>query len=81
MKSDCLTVEEQSDLRTIEGLIDIEQSGTVIRKRVDQTGHIPLVTGVKAVAYTFDGMTITAHVTMWNDSVKVRGFAVGFYPK
>jgi hypothetical protein len=40
-----------------------------------------LVTGVKAVAFTFDGITITANVTMLNDSIKVRGFAVGFYPK
>ena len=31
--------------------------------------------------FTFDGMTLTAHVTMLDDSVKVRGFAVGFYPK
>ncbi len=74
-------MEEQSGLRTVGDSIDIEQSGTVIRKRVDETGHIPLVTGVKAVAYTFDGMTITAHVTMLDDSVKVRGFAVGLYPK
>src|SRR4051812_5691421 len=28
------------------GLIDIEQNSTVIRKRVDTTGHIPLFTGV-----------------------------------
>lgn len=68
-------------LKNNRGLIDIEQSGTVIRKRVDTTGHIPLVTGVKEATYTFDGMTITAYVTMTNDSVKVRGFAVGFYPK
>jgi len=63
------------------GLIDIEQSRTVIRKRVDATGHVPLLTGVKEVFFTFDGITITAHVTMLNDSVKIRGFAVGFYPK
>lgn len=68
-------------LKNSRGLIDIEQSGTVIRKRVAETGHIPLVTGVKAVTFTFDGMTMTAHVTMLNDSVKVRGFAVGLYPK
>lgn len=68
-------------LKNNRGLIDIEQSGTVIRKRVDTTGHIPLVTGVKAVTFTFDGITITANVTMLNDSIKVRGFAVGFYPK
>ncbi len=68
-------------LRNSRGLIDIELSGTVIRKRADENGHVPLVTGVKAVAYTFDGMTITAHVTMLADSVKVRGFAVGLYPK
>lgn len=68
-------------LKNNRGVIDIEQSGTVIRKRVDTTGHIPLVTGVKEATYTFDGMTITAYVKMLNDSVKVRGFAVGFYPK
>ncbi|MBO0600334.1 ComGF family competence protein [Sporosarcina sp. E16_3] len=68
-------------LRNGRGLIDIELSGTVIRKRTDENGHIPLVTGVKAVAHTFDGMTITAHVTMLDNSVKVRGFAVGLYPK
>ncbi len=68
-------------LKNNRGQIDIEQSGTVIRKRVDTTGHIPLVTGVKEATYRFDGMTITAYVTMLNDSVKVRGFAVGIYPK
>jgi len=68
-------------LKNDRGLIDVEQSGTVIRKRVDTTGHIPLVTGVKEATYTFDGMTITVHVTMLDDAVKIRGFAVGFYPK
>ena len=68
-------------LKNNRGMIDIEQNGTVIRKRVDTTGHVPLVTGVKAVAFTFDGITITAYVTMLDDSVKVRGFAVGSYPK
>jgi len=68
-------------LKNDRGLIDVEQSGTVIRKRVDTTGHIPLVTGVKEATYTFDGMTITVHVTTLDDSVKIRGFAVGFYPK
>jgi competence protein ComGF len=68
-------------LKNSRGLIDIEKSGTIIRKRVDETGHIPLVTQVKAVTYTFDGMTITAHVTMLNDTVKTRGFAVGIHPK
>ena len=68
-------------LKNNRGLIDIEQNGTVIRKRVDTTGHVPMVTGVKAVAFTFDGITITAYVTMLDDSVKVRGFAVGVYLK
>jgi competence protein ComGF len=68
-------------LKNNRGLVDIEQSGNVIRKRVDETGHIPLVTGVKEATYTFDGMTIIARVKMLNDSVKIRGFAVGFYPK
>ncbi|KAA0966051.1 hypothetical protein FQ087_07310 [Sporosarcina sp. ANT_H38] len=68
-------------LKNNRGLIDIEQSGTVIRKRVDITGHIPLVTEVKMVTFTFDGLTVTAYVTMLNDTVKVRSFAVGFYPK
>jgi competence protein ComGF len=63
------------------GLIDIEQNSTVIRKRVDTTGHIPLLTGVKTVIFKFDGITITAYVTMLNGTVKVRGFAVGLYPK
>lgn len=68
-------------LKNSRGQIDIEQSGTVVRKRVDETGHVPLVTRVKTVTYAFDGMTVTAHVTMLNDSVKTRGFAVGINPK
>ena len=38
-------------LKNSRGLIDIEQSGTVIRKRVDGTGHVPLVTGVKCSCF------------------------------
>ena len=68
-------------LKDARGVIDIEQSGTVIRKRVDGAGHIPLLTGIRNVTYTFDGITLTAHVTMQDHSVKVRGYAVGLYPE
>jgi competence protein ComGF len=63
------------------GKINIERSGTIIRKVVNGEGHVPLVTGVRAAMFTFDGITLTAHVTMLDNSVKTRGFAVGFYPK
>ena len=61
--------------------INIGQSGTVIRKLVNGEGHVPLITGVQSVRFTYDGMTLTAHVLLLNGSVKVRGFAVGLYSK
>ncbi|MER2088763.1 competence type IV pilus minor pilin ComGF [Sporosarcina sp. JAI121] len=81
--SELRLIEEGSSirLRNSRGLINIEQSGTVLRKRVDQTGHVPYITNVRAVTYTFDGTTLTARVTMLDGTLKVRGFAVGLYPK
>jgi len=61
--------------------ITIEQSGTVIRKRVSGDGHVPLFTDVRSVSFTVDSMTLTVLVTMLDGSVKARGFAVGLYPK
>jgi competence protein ComGF len=68
-------------LRNHRGSIDIEQSGSVIRKRVTGNGHIPLLTDIRSVTYTFDSKTLTVFVTMLDGSIKVRGFAVGLYPK
>ena len=68
-------------LRRNQETIDIEQSGTVIRKRVGGDGHVPLFTGIHSATYTFDGKALTAFVTMQDGSVKVRGFAVGYYPE
>lgn len=62
------------------GIITIEQSGTVIRKRVDGQGHIPILTKVRSVSFTFDGKEMSVAVTFVDHSVKVRGFAVGLYP-
>ncbi|MFJ7933741.1 competence type IV pilus minor pilin ComGF [Sporosarcina sp. NPDC096371] len=68
-------------LRSNQETIDIEQSGATIRKRVSGDGHVPLFTGIRSAAYTFDGMALTVSVTMQDGSVKVRGFAVGYYPE
>ncbi|MEK5038834.1 ComGF family competence protein [Sporosarcina sp. FSL K6-3457] len=68
-------------LQNNHGSVTIEQSGTVIRKRVAGSGHIPLFTGIQAVTFTFDSTTLTAFVTMVDGSVNVRGFAVGIYPE
>ena len=67
--------------RNIRGSVDIEQSGSVIRKRVTGDGHVPLFTGIRSVVFTLDSMTLTVLVTMLDGTVKVRGFAVGLYPK
>lgn len=67
--------------RNNRGSVDIEQSGSVIRKRVTGDGHVPLFTGIRSVAFTLDSMTLTVLVTMLDGTVKVRGFAVGLYPK
>ena len=42
--------------RNERGMIAIEQSGTVIRKRVDGKGHIPILTDVRSVSFEFDGI-------------------------
>ncbi len=76
-----LSVGRAIQLRNNRGVIDIEQSDSVIRTRVNGIGHTPLLTGIRAVTYTFDGITLNANVTMLDGSVKVRGFAVGLYPK
>lgn len=68
-------------LRNDRGSVTIEQSGTVIRKRVTGDGHIPLFTGIYSVAFTFDSTTLTAFVTMLDGSVNVRRFAVGLHPE
>jgi len=67
--------------RNDHGSVDIEQNGTLIRKRVTGDGHVPLLTDVRSVVFTLDSMTLTVLVTMLDGSVKVRGFAVGLYPK
>lgn len=67
--------------RNDHGSVDIEQSGTVIRKRVTGDGHVPLFTDVRSVAFTLDSTTLTVLVTMLDGSVKARGVAVGLYPK
>lgn len=62
------------------GSITIEQSGAVIRKRVGGEGHVPLLTNVRSVSFTFDGVEMTVAVTFVDHSVKRRGFVVGLYP-
>ncbi|WP_318615008.1 ComGF family competence protein [Sporosarcina sp. YIM B06819] len=67
--------------RNSHGTVAVEQSGTVIRKRVNGDGHVPLFTGIRSATFTFDSVTLTAVVTMTDGSVKVRRFAVGRFPK
>ncbi|MCG7336366.1 ComGF family competence protein [Sporosarcina sp. ACRSM] len=62
------------------GIITIEKSGTVIRKRVGGEGHVPLLTNVRSASFTFDGVELTVAVTFVDHSVKRRGFVVGLYP-
>ncbi|WP_203246923.1 competence type IV pilus minor pilin ComGF [Sporosarcina beigongshangi] len=67
--------------RNHHGSVDIEQSGSVIRKRVTGDGHIPLLTDVRSVVFSLDSTTLTIAVTTVEGTVKVRRFAVGHYPK
>ena len=63
------------------GRIDIEYRNGVIRKRIDGLGHIPFLTGVNALQFTFDGMLLSVDVTMLDGTRRERIFAVGLNPK
>ena len=66
---------------TDRGRIDIEYRSGVIRKTIDGLGHIPFLTGVNALRFTFDGMLLSVDVTMLDGTRRERDFAVGLNPK
>lgn len=63
------------------GRIDIEYRSGVIRKLVDGLGHVPFLTGVYTIRFTFDGMVLFVDATMLDGTRKERTFAVGLNPK
>ncbi|MFS0575199.1 competence type IV pilus minor pilin ComGF [Sporosarcina sp. 179-K 3D1 HS] len=56
-------------------------SGNVIRWQKAGEGHVPILTNVRSVVFSFDGTIVTADVTMLDGQTRERGFAVGLFPE
>ena len=67
--------------RNARGNIDIEQNGSVIRKRVNGNGHIPLLTSVRSAVFSIDGIGVTTQVVLADGTQKERRFVIGLYPE
>lgn len=67
--------------RTGENSIRVEKSSSVIRKRTNKLGHVPLLTGIQSVTFSLTGINLNADVIMLDGSQKERSFAVGYYPE
>jgi competence protein ComGF len=59
------------------GNIEIGQNNSVIRKRINATGHIPLFTNVSSVRFTYEGHEMNVEVTMLDGKTRERRFAIG----
>jgi competence protein ComGF len=59
------------------GEIEIGQNNSVIRKRINTTGHIPLFTHVSSVQFTYEGHEMNVEVTMLDGKTRERRFAIG----
>jgi competence protein ComGF len=63
------------------GMIDIEQGTAVVRKRVDGSGHVPLLTNIREVKFALNQKTVFVDITLLDGKRKGREFIVGLYPK
>lgn len=59
----------------------VNLSGNVIRWQKTGEGHVPILTNVRSVFFSVDGMLVTAYVTMLSGEIRERGFAIGLYPE
>lgn len=66
---------------TTRGRINIEYRRGVIRKRIDELGHIPLLTEVETAQFNTDGTRLFVDVIMLDGTRKERIFAIGANPK
>ena len=67
--------------RSDRGLIDIEHGNSVIRKRVYDHGHIPLLTNVYSADFRLRGTVLFVDVMLLDGTQKERDFAIGLYSK
>ncbi|WP_438310727.1 competence type IV pilus minor pilin ComGF [Sporosarcina sp. FA9] len=59
--------------------IRVEKSSSVIRKRTNQVGHVPLLTGIQSVIFSLTEINLIVHVIMQDGTQRERSFAVGDY--
>lgn len=58
-------------------ITQISRYGDMIRKQVDDTGHVPLLIGVKNVTFEKNEHTLTISVQFTDGKTKERSFFVG----
>ncbi|WP_432358622.1 competence type IV pilus minor pilin ComGF [Sporosarcina sp. UB5] len=61
------------------GKIHVEQNGYVIRKRVNESGHVPLFTNVSNVFFAQDEHELNVEVTMLDGRKRERRFVIGMH--
>lgn len=64
---------------TGENSIRVEKNSSVIRKRINRVGHVPLLTEVQAVTFSLTEINLIVYVIMRDGTQKERSFAVGYY--
>lgn len=85
LQSMLLDVEEFNTLvgnRTISfindrGVIEIGQLDSVIRKRVNNTGHVPLYTNIRQAIFTHEDDELLVEVLMRDGKIRERRFVIG----
>lgn len=85
LQSLLLDVEEFNTLvgnRTISfindrGVIEIGQLDSVIRKRVNNTGHVPLYTNIRQAIFTREDDELFVEVLMRDGKIRERRFVIG----
>ncbi|WP_432355262.1 competence type IV pilus minor pilin ComGF [Sporosarcina sp. A2] len=65
---------------SVDGKSDIEYSavGGVVRKRVGNQGHVPLLTKIQRVEFIDEGPLVAVSVTLLDGSERLRRVAIGF---
>ena len=76
--SDVYKIEVHADGRGIRlwnnrGTIDIEQGTAVVRKRVDGSGHVPLLTNIREAKFELNQKTVFVDITMLDGKKKGEG--------
>ncbi len=59
------------------GEVEIGQSNSVIRKRINASGHIPLFTNVSSVQFSHEGFELNVEVIMLDGTKRERRFVIG----